>query len=113
MARSRCPRVTRSGFLEQEPHLDNDKTVREVVQEAVQPIVDLLARYDAVNEAFGDPDADFDALIAEQAALQEEIERRDAWELDNHLEVAMEALAVLRPIRRCASSQVVSGGAWR
>ncbi len=67
------------GLLEQEPHLDNDKTVREVVQEAVQPIVDLLARYDAVNEAFGDPDADFDALIAEQAALQEEIERRDAW----------------------------------
>ncbi len=98
------------GLLEQEPHLDNDKTVREVVQEAVQPIVDLLARYDAVNEAFGDPDADFDALIAEQAALQEEIERRDAWELDNHLEVAMEALGCPPPD---TPVRVVSGGERR
>ncbi len=98
------------GLLEQEPHLDNDKTVREVVQEAVQPIVDLLARYDAVNEAFGDPDADFDALIAEQAALQEEIERRDAWELDNHLEVAMEALGCPPPD---TPVRVISGGERR
>ncbi|MBN1248811.1 MAG: energy-dependent translational throttle protein EttA, partial [Anaerolineae bacterium] len=98
------------GLLEQEPQLDNDKTVREVVQEAVQPIVDLLARYDAVNEAFGDPDADFDALIAEQAALQEEIERRDAWELDNHLEVAMAALGCPPPD---TPVRVISGGERR
>ncbi len=80
------------GFLEQEPMLDDEKTVQEVVQEAVQPIVDLLERYDAVNLAFGDPDADFDALLAEQAGLQEKIDRLDAWNLDNHLEIAMEAL---------------------
>ncbi len=98
------------GLLEQEPQLDNDKTVREVVQEAVQPIVDLLARYDAVNEAFGDPDADFDALIAEQSALQEEIERRDAWELDNHLEVAMAALGCPPPD---TPVRIISGGERR
>jgi ATP-binding cassette ChvD family protein len=98
------------GLLEQEPHLDNDKTVREVVQEAVQPIVDLLARYDAVNEAFGDADADFDALIAEQAALQEEIERRDAWELESHLDVAMAALGCPPPD---TPVRVISGGERR
>ena len=59
------------GLLEQEPQLDRDKTVIEVVREAVQPIVDLLARFDEVNAKFAEPDADFDALIAEQAHLQE------------------------------------------
>ena len=54
------------GFLEQEPQLDPNKTVREVVEEGAQAIVDLLKRYDEVNEAFSDPDADMDALIAEQ-----------------------------------------------
>ena len=58
------------GLLEQEPQLDPAKTVIEIVREGVQPIVDLLARYDAVNEKFGDPDADMDALVAEQAKLR-------------------------------------------
>ncbi len=98
------------GFLEQEPQLDPAKTVIQVVKEGVQPIVDLLARYDAVNDKFGDPDADFDALGAEQAKLMEEIERHDAWNLDHHLEMAMEAL-------RCPAPEtpvpVLSGGERR
>ena len=80
------------GLLEQDPQLDPTKTVIEIVREGVQPTVDLLARYDAVNEKFALPDADMDALVAEQAKLLEEIERHDAWNLDNHLEIAMEAL---------------------
>ena len=80
------------GLLEQDPKLDPGKTVIEIVREGVQPIVDLLARYDAVNEKFADPGADMDALMAQQARLLEEIEKHDAWNLDNHLEIAMEAL---------------------
>ncbi|MFH2075698.1 MAG: energy-dependent translational throttle protein EttA [Pseudomonadota bacterium] len=80
------------GLLEQEPHLDPEKTVIEIIREGVQPVVDLLARYDAVNDKFSQPDVDMDALVAEQARLLEEIERLDAWNLDNHLEIAMEAL---------------------
>src|SRR5450759_2355607 len=64
-----------TGLLEQEPHLDDSKTVIEVVREAVQPIVELLARYDEVNAKFAEPDADFDALIAEQARLQEALDK--------------------------------------
>jgi sulfate-transporting ATPase len=98
------------GLLEQEPQLDPSKTVIEIVREGVQPIVDLLARYDAVNEKFGLPDADMDTLVAEQAKLLEEIERHDAWNLDNHLEIAMEAL-------RCPPPEtpvnVLSGGERR
>ncbi|MEP7191225.1 MAG: ATP-binding cassette domain-containing protein, partial [Roseiflexaceae bacterium] len=62
------------GLLEQEPQLDPSKTVRQVVEEAVQPIVELLARYDAINERFSDPDVDMDALIAEQAEVQERLD---------------------------------------
>src|SRR5262245_44787099 len=80
------------GLLEQEPQLDQGKTVRQVVQEAVQPIVDLLARYDAINERFADPDADMDALIAEQAEVQEQLDHVDARNLDSRLELAMDAL---------------------
>ena len=80
------------GLLEQEPKLDETKTVIECVKEAVQPIVDMLARFDEVNAKFAEPDADFDALVAEQAKLQEELDKHDAWNLDSHLEVAMEAL---------------------
>ncbi|MCJ7486316.1 MAG: ATP-binding cassette domain-containing protein, partial [Candidatus Aminicenantes bacterium] len=98
------------GLLEQDPQLDPGKTVIEIVREGVQPIVDLLARYDAVNEKFGDPEADMDALLAEQARLLEEIEKHDAWNLDNHLEIAMEAL-------RCPPPEtpvtVLSGGERR
>ncbi len=98
------------GILEQEPQLDESKTVIEVIREAVQPIVDLLAAYDAVNAAFAEPDADFDKLIEKQAKLQEELDKHDAWNLDNHLEVAMEAL-------RCPEGdtpiRVLSGGERR
>jgi ATP-binding cassette ChvD family protein len=98
------------GLLEQDPQLDPAKTVIETVREGVQPVVDLLARYDAVCDKMGDPDADMDALLAEQARLQEEIEKHDAWNLDSHLERAMEAL-------RCPPPEtpvtVLSGGERR
>ena len=98
------------GLLEQEPKLDLGKTVRQVVEEAVQPIVDLLATYDAINEKFSDPDADFDALIEEQARVQEALDHADAWTLDNRLEIAMDAL-------RCPPGDtpisVLSGGERR
>lgn len=99
-----------TGLLEQEPCLDEGKTVIEVVREAVQPIVALLARYDEVNAKFVEPDADFDALIAEQSKLQEQLDKHDAWNLDSHLELAMEAL-------RCPPAdtpiKVLSGGERR
>ena len=80
------------GMLDQEPQLDESKTVQQVVEEAVQSLVDTLKRYDEVNNQFAEPDADFDALLAEQAKLQEEIEKHDGWTLQNRLDVAMEAL---------------------
>jgi ATPase subunit of ABC transporter with duplicated ATPase domains len=98
------------GLLEQDPQLDAAKTVLETVREGVQPIVDLLARYDAVNDKLGDPEADMDALLAEQARLLEEIEKHDAWNLDHHLEVAMEALRCPPPETPVA---VLSGGERR
>jgi ATP-binding cassette ChvD family protein len=98
------------GFLEQEPCLDSGKTVLQIVREGVQPIVDLLARYDAVNEKFGEPGADMDALLAEQGRLLEDIEKHDAWNLDNHLEIAMEALRCPPPETPVA---VLSGGERR
>ena len=98
------------GLLEQEPQLDPARTVIEIVREGVQPIVDLLARYDAVNEKFALPDADVEALCAEQAKLLEEIECHDAWNLDNHLEIAMEALRCPPPD---APVTVLSGGERR
>src|SRR5512141_2312802 len=98
------------GLLEQEPKLDETKTVIEVVKEAVQPIVKMLARYDEVNAKFAEPDADFDALVAEQAKLQEQLDKHDAWNLDSHLEVAMDAL-------RCPPAdtpiRILSGGEKR
>ncbi|MBO5960818.1 MAG: ATP-binding cassette domain-containing protein, partial [Paludibacteraceae bacterium] len=80
------------GYLEQEPQLDPEKTVKEVVQEGVQPIMDLLAEFDKVNEQFADPEADFDKLIARQGELQELLDHADAWNIDNRLERAMDAL---------------------
>src|SRR6266540_6363395 len=98
------------GLLEQEPKLDETKTVIEVVKEAVRPIVDMLAHYDEVNAKFAEPDADFDALVAEQAKLQEQLDKHDAWNLDNRLELAMDAL-------RCPPAEmpihVLSGGEIR
>ena len=80
------------GYLEQEPQLDDSKTVKEVVQEAVQEVVDLLKEYDEVNNAFAEPDADFDKLIERQGELTELLEAHDAWNLDQKLERAMDAL---------------------
>ena len=80
------------GYLEQEPKLDDEKTVKEVVQEGVSEIVSLLKEFDEINEKFADPDADFDALIARQGELQELLDQADAWNLDNKLERAMDAL---------------------
>ena len=98
------------GYLEQEPQLEAGKTVREVVSEGVKEITDLLAEFDKVNEAFGDPDADFDKLGARQAELQDRLDALDAWNLDNNLELAMDAL-------RCPPPEqvvdVLSGGERR
>ncbi len=98
------------GYLEQEPQLEAGKTVKEIVSEGVKEITDLLAEFDAVNEAFGDPDADYDKLGAKQAALQDKLDALDAWNLDANLELAMDAL-------RCPpSDQIVdtlSGGERR
>ena len=85
------------GYLEQEPQLDPDKTVIEVVREGVQPIMDLLAEYDAVNAMFADPDVlddpdKMDAVINRQAELQDKLDAADAWNIDTKLEKAMDAL---------------------
>lgn len=80
------------GYLEQEPKLDPEKTVKEVVQEGVQPIMDLLAEFDQVNAQFAEPDADFDKLLARQGELQDLLDHADAWNIDNRLERAMDAL---------------------
>ena len=98
------------GLLEQEPQLDNDKTVKQVVEEAVQPLVDAMRQFDEINAQFAEPDADFDALIEQQGKLQEFLDHHDAWTLDNRLEIAMDAL-------RCPPGEtpvkVLSGGERR
>jgi energy-dependent translational throttle protein EttA len=98
------------GLLEQEPELDNSKTVLEVVQEAVQPVVDLLARFEEINNRFADPEADFEALIEEQGQVQEQLDKHEAWTLDSRLEQAMDAL-------RCPAGEtpvkILSGGERR
>ncbi len=85
------------GYLEQEPQLDDSKTVREVVKEGVQEIVDLLAEFEEINNAFADPDCDMDKLLARQAAVQDQLDAADAWELDSRLELAEEALRCPAP----------------
>jgi energy-dependent translational throttle protein EttA len=99
-----------TGLLEQEPVLDSSKTVLQVVEEAVQPLVDMLAEFEQVSARFAEPDADFDTLIEEQGRIQEELDKHDAWTLENRLEMAMEAL-------RCppgdTSIEVLSGGERR
>ena len=98
------------GYLEQDPHLDPNKTVREVVQEGVQPIMDMLKEYDDINMAFAEPDADFDKLLARQAELQDKLDAADAWNIDQKLDRAMDAL-------RCppddANVTTLSGGERR
>ena len=80
------------GMLEQEPELDPTKTVREIVEEGVAEVVALLKEFDEINEAFGDPDADFDKLLDRQGTVQEKLDHHNAWELDTRLERAMDAL---------------------
>jgi energy-dependent translational throttle protein EttA len=80
------------GFLPQEPDLDASKDVRGNVEDGVRPLRDLLDRFNAISAQFAEPDADYDALLAEQAKVQEEIDRRDAWTLDAQLDRAMDAL---------------------
>lgn len=85
------------GYLEQDPKLEAGKTVKEIVQQGVQSIVDTLKEYEEVNERFGDPEVlddpdKMDALIARQAELQDKIDATDAWNLDSRLERAMDAL---------------------
>ena len=83
-----------TGFLEQEPVLDETKTVREIVEEGVQSVVDLLNEFNQINERFGEPMADdeMDRLIARQGEVQEKLDALDAWDLDSRLEMAMDAL---------------------
>jgi energy-dependent translational throttle protein EttA len=80
------------GLLEQEPSLDPDKDVRGNVEDGVRPLRDLLDRFNEISAAFAEPDADFDALLAEQSTVQDAIDRADAWQLDDHLDHAMDAL---------------------
>ena len=85
------------GYLEQDPRLDPEKTVIEIVREGVQPVMDLLAEFDKVNESFADPDVledpdKMEALIARQAELQDALDAADAWNIDSRLERAMDAL---------------------
>lgn len=98
------------GYLSQEPELDPAKTVKQIVEEGVQETVDLLKAFEDINAQFAEPDADFDALIAKQAKLQEKIDALDAWDLDSKLEMAMDAL-------RCPEGDtpvgVLSGGERR
>lgn len=100
------------GLLEQEPHLDDSKTVKEIVEEGVQEVVDMLKEYEAINFKFGDPmsDDEMNELIERQGKLTDLIDQHDAWELDSKLERAMDAL-------RCPESDApvknLSGGERR
>jgi ATP-binding cassette ChvD family protein len=98
------------GYLEQEPLVDCDKTVREVVEEGVQETVDLLKEFEEINEAFADPDCDMEKLCERQAVVQDRLDALDAWELDSRLDLAMDAL-------RCPPAEtpvkVLSGGEKR
>lgn len=103
------------GYLEQDPKLDPTKTVKEVVQEGVQPVLDLLAEFDKVNESFADPDVlddpdKMDKLINRQAELQDKLDAVDAWNIDNKLERAMDALRCPPEDRNVAT---LSGGERR
>src|SRR5216110_2700680 len=98
------------GFLEQEPQLDESKTVKEIVEQGVQPVIDLLKEFDEINDAFGDPNADMDKLMDRQAKVQDKLDAAGAWDLDSKLEMAMDAL-------RCPPGQtsisILSGGEKR
>lgn len=98
------------GYLPQEPQLNETKTVKEVVEEGVQKVIDLLKTYEDVNRQLALPGADYDALLERQAAFQEQIDHAQAWDVDSKLDQAMDAL-------RCppgnTSVKVLSGGERR
>ncbi|MFZ4123872.1 MAG: energy-dependent translational throttle protein EttA [Candidatus Planktophila sp.] len=98
------------GILLQEPVLDETKTVLENVQEGVAETIGLLNRFNAVSEEMASPDADYDKLLAEMGALQEQLDHRNAWDLDSQLEQAMDALRCPAPD---ADVKVLSGGEKR
>src|SRR6184192_2002856 len=98
------------GFLEQEPQLDPSKTVREIVEQGVQPMIDLLKEFDEINNAFGDPDADMDKLMERQGKVQDKLDAAGAWDLDSKLEMAMDALRCPPGDTLCG---ILSGGEKR
>ena len=98
------------GMLEQEPSLDPTKSVKQIVEEAVQPTIALMRQYEEINASFSDPDADFDTLITEQSRIQEQLDKLDAWTLDNRLEIAMSALRCPPPETPIS---ILSGGEKR
>ena len=100
------------GFLEQEPRLDESKTVREIVEQGVQATVDLLKEYEEINEKFSEPmsDDEMTALLERQGAVQEKLDAADAWDLDSRLELAMDALRCPPPE---TSVKILSGGEKR
>ena len=98
------------GYLEQEPDLEAGKTVREIVAEGAKETLDLLAEFEAISEAYGEPDADYEKLGNRQAAIQEKIDAVGGWELDARLELAMDALRCPPPE---AVVDVLSGGERR
>ena len=100
------------GYLEQEPLVDEDKTVRQVVEEGVQKTVDQIKEFEEINMKFAEPmdDAAMDKLIARQGKVQEQLDHLDAWDLDSRLEMAMDALRCPPPE---TSVKVLSGGERR
>ena len=98
------------GLLEQEPELDAKRTVRENVEDGVRELRDLLDRFNQISAQFSEPDADFDALLAEQSKVQDQIDRRDAWQLEAQLDHAMDALRLPDGDRDVAT---LSGGERR
>jgi len=98
------------GLLEQEPELDSAKDVRGNVEDGVRPLRDLLDRFNEISAAFAEPDADYDTLLAEQAKVQDAIDRADLWQLDDKLDHAMDALRLPDPERDVGT---LSGGERR
>src|SRR5216110_1420608 len=100
------------GYLEQEPRLDPGKTVREIVEQGVQPIVDLLREFDEINAKFGEPMSDDEMadLLERQGKVQEKLDATEAWDLDSRLEMAMDALRCPPPDTKIS---ILSGGEKR
>lgn len=98
------------GILLQEPPLNDEKTVLENVQEGVQETIDMLNRFNQISDEMGNPEADYDKLLAEMGSLQEQLDHRNAWDLDSQLEQAMDALRCPPPD---ADVKVLSGGERR